>query len=205
MITVPIVRANDDEREDDFQNVRTSLGSGVDVLIKTSSFDLVGVIQDVQTHALSIAVHRPLLKGSTVLIEFGAETRQGEIVSCRRNGNVYQACIVVANTSESDRRTAERFPLTQEVKISSDTRESQLDGEIVDLSAHGIGLEIPTPLEPKEVVTVESVSNVAFGIVRHCRQLDDGRFHAGVEVFHVMPKERVQEADHGSVVERLFQ
>jgi hypothetical protein len=185
------------------QNANTSLARGINVLIKTSNFNLVGVIQEVGTHALSVAIEQSLVEGSAVSIEFGAECREGEVVSCRRNGSRYQACVVIPNRNESDRRFADRFPIAQEVLVRADSLWSQLDADIVDLSEHGMGLEISASLKVGEMATVESASNVAFGIVRYCRALDGGHFHAGVEIFHIMPKE-AEDSPNPSVVERLF-
>ena len=50
-------------------------------------------------------------------------------------------------------------------------------------------MEISVPLEVGEIATVESCSDEAFGVVRYCREVAANRFQAGVEIFHVMPKE----------------
>jgi hypothetical protein len=149
----------------------------------------VGVIHDVQPHELSILVKQPLAEGSAVSIEFGAVTCDAEVVSCCANGGRYEAGIVMANRKEFDLRAAERFPVTQAVRISAGSLDSEMDAEVVDLSTHGVGLELPAPLEPQESVTLETALDLAFGTVRYCRRLPDGRFHAGVQVFHIMPKE----------------
>jgi hypothetical protein len=181
-----------------------SLACHIGVLIKTAQFNLVGVIQDIRTNALSIAIKQPLMEGTPVSIEFGAECRDGEIVSCLRKGSAYDACVVIPNTNESDRRAAQRFPVTQEVRISVDSSQSLVEAVVVDLSTHGMGLETSAPLQIKEIVTVESDSSEAFGIVRHCRALPQGRYHAGVEIFHIMPKEPEEGQRGPSVVDRLF-
>lgn len=180
-----------------------SLGCGVDVLVKTTDSSLVGFVQDIRTNALSITIKQPLVEGSAVSIEFGSECRDGEIVSCRRHGSRYEACVVVPNKKESDLRLAERFPITLEVVICSDSLESQMDAVVVDMSAQGMGLETSVALKTGEIVTVESSSNIAFGIVRYCSALPGGPFRAGVEVFHVMLKE-TEDAANASVVDRLF-
>ena len=171
------------------QKAPASLGCHIGVLIKTAHLDLAGVIQEIRTHALSIAVRQFLPEGSSVSIEFGAERRDGEIVSCRGSGDRYEVCVVVPNRNESDRRVAERFPVSQEVSVSADSLTSQAEAVVVDLSTRGMGVKISAPLTTKEIVTIDSASSEAFGIVRHCSPLPDGNYHAGVEIFHVMPKE----------------
>ena len=171
------------------QNTSSELGCGVPVLISAFGIHLVGVIETVNAHALSILVHQNLAEGSRVSIEYGAVTGEGEIVSCRPAGSHYRVYIAMAQKNNCDLRADERFPVTEEVRIRTAGWEYELDGLITDLSMRGIGLETPKALATGETVTVESASNVAFGIVRYCRQIPGALFHAGVEVFHVMPKE----------------
>jgi hypothetical protein len=176
------------------QNAPSSLGCHIGVLIKTSSCELVGVIQDIRTRALSIAIRRPLPEGSSVSVEFGAACRDGEIVSCRRDGDRYEICVVIPNRNASDqqvaeRRVADRFPVTQEVLVSADSLAAPLEAVVIDLSTRGMGLKISAPLKVKEIITIDSAQSEAFGIVRHCRLIAEGHFHVGVEIFHVMPKE----------------
>jgi hypothetical protein len=165
-----------------------SLGSGVPVLIRSSGSSQAGLIHDINPHSLSILVGHALTEGSQVTIEFGSENRVGQIVSCQCDGRKYEANVVIPDQNEGDLRTAERFPVTQEMTLWTGSSESQLDAVVTDLSTCGIGLETSTPLPKGETVMAESDSTEAFGIVRYCRPLPDGRFHAGVEVFHVMPK-----------------
>jgi hypothetical protein len=182
-----------------------ALGRGIEVLIKTPNFNVVGFIENIGTHALSFAIKQPLEEGTAVTIEFGAECRQGHIVSCRRNGSGYVACVVISNTDESDRRCAERFPITEEVRICADSLESQQGAVIVDLSVRGVGLEISAPLRTGEIVALESPSSEAFGVVRHCRELSASRYHVGVEIFHIMVKEPADEdSPKISVVSRVL-
>jgi hypothetical protein len=189
-----------DHAED--QGAPTSLGRGIGVLIKTSDLKLVGVIQEIKTHGLSIAIKQPLKVGSSVSVEFGSECRNGEIISCRRTGSTYETCVVMEKAA--DRRLDERFPVTLEVRIVADSVGSKTNALVVDLSRQGMGLEIPTPLKLQETVAIETATNQAFGIVRNCQELPGGNYHAGVEIFHVIPKERVESSRKPSLLERLF-
>ncbi|HYL38188.1 MAG TPA: hypothetical protein VEV17_19885 [Bryobacteraceae bacterium] len=177
------------------------MGRGVCVRIETSGTSLVGVIQDVQPSALSILVKQPLAERSAVSVDFGAASCEGEIVSCRRKEKEYEACIAISNREECDPRTANRFPVTQEVWICAGSLADRRDAVIADLSTRGIGLEMTDPLETGETVTVEGDFNVAFATVRYCRRLPDGRFHAGLDVFHIMPKEVEPHAHHPKAAE----
>ena len=177
------------ETENLAQNPNASLGAGIPVVIRTSRLSLVGVIEEIQSHHVSFIVRGALAEGSAVSIEFGAVSLAGEIVSCRSIGSKYVVCAVIPNTNGCDRRAAGRFPVTQEVRIWRAELNSPLDAVVVDLSAHGMGLALSVWLEKGETVMVESISCTAFGVVHYCRSVCDGRFHAGVEVFHVMPKQ----------------
>ena len=191
-----------DHAED--QGAPSPLGRAVGVLIKTSNLKLVAVIQEIKTRGLSIAIEQPLKVGSSVSVEFGSECRNGEIISCRRTGSTYETCVVMENRNAADRRVDERFPVTQEVRILADSVGSKTNALVVDLSSQGMGFEIPIPLKLKETVAIETASNEAFGIVRHCQELPGGNYYAGVEIFHVMPKEPVESSRKPSVLERLF-
>ncbi len=171
------------------QNTSSELACGVPVLIMTPETHVVGVIERVNAHAISILAHQSLAEGSPVSIEYGAVTGEGEVVSCRPAEVHYRICIAMAQKEDCDLRADERFPVIEEVQIHAAGWELELAGTVTDLSRRGIGLETSKPLAIGETVTVESASNVAFGIVRHCRQVAGGVFHAGVEVFHIMPKE----------------
>ena len=166
-----------------------SLGFGVAVLISTSHSRLAGIVQEIWPHTISILVKQPVPEGSAVSIEFGAVTRIGDVLSCYPNAGRFEICVVIPNWNEPELRAAERFPLTEEVQVHVDGLEAPLPALIVDVCAHGVGLEVSTPLEKGRIVTLESDSNIAFGTIRHCRGIENGRFHAGVEVFHIMSKQ----------------
>jgi len=166
-----------------------SLGFGIPVVMKSSSLNLVGIIEEIRPHAVSILVREAVAEGTAVSIEFGAVSLESTIITCQPCGSKYLACAVMLDSGECDRRSAERFPVTLEIRIWRAISDSPLDAAVVDVSAQGLGLELSTSLDNGETVMIESASNTAFGVARHCTPLCDGRFHAGVEVFHVMPKE----------------
>lgn len=176
------------ERPEEVHDAKHSLGRGVAVLITTSRFTVAGIVQDIQPHALSVLVKQPLPEGSAS-IEFGAISRYAEIVSCQRKAGKYEIRVVTPTSDTSDQRSAERYPLTQDVRIHAASLPLALVATVVDVSMHGVRLEMLEPLARGEIITVESDSSVAFGIVRHCGSIADGRCQAGVEIFHIMPKE----------------
>ncbi len=177
------------EHREEQRDTRSSLGRCVAVLLTGSNFRAAAKIQDVHRRSLSILVHQPLPEGSAVSIEFGAISREGEIISCCPKGHDYEACIAIPDEYEGDSRCAQRFPISEEVKIQKADLESTVDAVATDVSMHGIGLETSAPLEPGEVILIESKSDSVFGVVRHVNAVTEGSFRAGVEVFHVMPND----------------
>ena len=186
--TIELPLPVDDRAED----IQPSFGRGVPILILTAQSHIAGVVQDIQPHALSILSQEPVPAESKVAIEFGAVTREAQVVACRPNGGRFELCVIVPEWKARDLRAAERFPITQEVRVSRGGSDRQIDAVIVDLSSRGVGLELGELLEAGEVILLESVSGVAFGTVRHARQLSGERWRAGVEVFHVMPREEMR-------------
>jgi hypothetical protein len=169
------------------EEVQPSLGRGLAVLMTASHGNISGVIQDIQPHAIRILLKQALREGTKVAIEFGAVCEQGEIISCRPRAGKYEICVTMPGRNGSELRTEERFPMSQAVRVGVDSSPVELGAVIVDLSVRGIGLEVPAQLEVGGLVTVETDSNLAFGIVRHCKRLVDDRYRAGIEVFHVTP------------------
>jgi hypothetical protein len=188
------------------QDTHCSLARGLAIWMTTSSSKLMGVIQDCMPNAISVLVSQPLAEGSRIAIESGSLVLEGEVTCCGPNGDRYEACIVVSVCNGIEQRSAQRFPLNYEARIYRTNSESEIEGSIVDLSATGVGLEVTTSLDVGEILTFESESEVAFAIVRYCRRAPEGQFHAGLELFHSMPKE--PEASHhprtGSLLGKLW-
>ena len=174
-------------RDDYAEDARPTFGRSIPVLVTASGFHSTGHIQEIRRDSLSIQVHQPLPKGSAVSIEFGAISRDGEVVSCDQQGNDFDLGIAIPNGLEYDSRRTQRFPIQEEVKIYKPDSDSALVGEVANLSVEGIGLESPVPLEPGEILLVECKGNSAFAVVRHVSPLPDGVYRAGLEVLHVMP------------------
>lgn len=172
------------------RDAHSSLSCGISVLIRTATASLVGVIENIGHHSVSVLLKHALPGGSAVSVEFGEAIMEGEIAFCSPQGNEFEACIIFPASRTCDLRAADRFPVTQPVQICASSFDYQpQDGFITDLSAHGIGVEMSLPLGTGESITLQNATDIAFGVVRYCRPLPQGRFHAGVEVFHLMPKD----------------
>lgn len=193
-----------DSQRDDTQASPTP-GRGIEVLIRAAGAHVVGIIEEIRAHALLVIMMRALECGGIASVEFGSESRTGEVTSCRPAGRGFEVCIVFRDAKANNRRLGERFPIVQEGTISADDFESPQSGALVDLSERGMGLITCARLEPKHMVTVQGACMLAFGVVRYTRKLPDGRIHAGIEIFHVMPVQAEERQSHRSVIHRLFQ
>jgi len=191
----PGFRQQDQGRREKKRSLGSLLGRGVAVWLGTPRFSVVGVIDDIRPHALSILVKRRLAEGSVVTVEFGAVSREGEVASCVFNGHLFEASIVFPNRGTLDARTAERFPVTTDILLGADSLESQRKAVVRDLSVCGVGLEIEVPLKIGETIVLETPADIAVGVVRHCTPSESGGFHAGAEIFHLMPKETAEQEE----------
>jgi hypothetical protein len=52
-------------------------------------------------------------------------------------------------------------------------------GRLVDVSTHGVGIELDARLEPETVVLIDCKSGLFAGIIRYCRP-SGGRYRAGL-------------------------
>ena len=59
------------ERSQDGKLNSGSLGFGIPVVMKSSSLNLVGIIEEIRPHAVSILVRQAVAEGTRVSIEFG--------------------------------------------------------------------------------------------------------------------------------------
>jgi len=178
------------EPKNDTQDIRGQRGLDIVVSVRTSALRLTGVLHDLIPGELVITLDRPLPDGTPVTIELRTAQLHGEVVYCGANANQYEAHILTSNNENAGLRHAPRFTVDLPARIFAADEPDAIDGRIVDISALGIGLEVPLPLHAGDVLAVESEMNVTFGVVRYCRPLPEGNFRAGAETYHVMPKER---------------
>jgi len=68
---------------------------------------------------------------------------------------------------------------------------SAVEAKIIDISRDGLGFESALRLNVGDTVGIESQSNLAFGIVRDCRQVNGNTapiYRAGLQVYDVLSK-----------------
>ena len=112
----------------------------------------------------------------------------GHVVFCERKGDFFDAHIVIPE-DEVVRRRGPRYVVELPARAYTSLSHQPMDAKIVDISKDGLGLECPSNLSVGETLAVESQSNLAFGIVRHCRPLPAGGYRVGLQVHNVIIKE----------------
>lgn len=182
------------EAQDGSQESRGQRGLNIVVSLRSSSLRLTGVLHDLIPGELLITVDHPLPEGSAVTIELQSAQLQGEVVYCCAKNDRYEANILISDSDTAGLRHAPRFTVDLPARIFPADEAESVDGRLVDISAMGIGIEVPLPLRAGEVLAVETDANVTFGVVRYCRPLPEGAFRVGAETYHVMPKERKRPA-----------
>jgi hypothetical protein len=73
--------------------------------------------------------------------------------------------------------------------VFSSASDLPLEGKIVDISGEGLGIELAAPLPTEAHIAVQSEENCALGVVRHCREISEGLFRAGVQLHHIVKKD----------------
>src|ERR1700680_2313659 len=178
------------EPQEGAQESRCQRGLNIVVCLQSSSLKLTGVLHDLIPGELLITVDHPLSEGLAVTIELQNAQLHGEVVFCAAKNDRYEANIQISDCDTTGLRHAPRFTVDLPARIFPADETESVEGRLVDISAMGIGLEVPVLLQAGEVVAVETDSNVTFGVVRYCRPLPEGTFRVGAETYHVMPKER---------------
>ena len=76
---------------------------------------------------------------------------------------------------------------------------------IVDISRGGLGIELHRSVEAGQPLAISSGPVFVLGTVRHCRSILGDRFHAGIEMQHVLerPMEAAVESSPG-LLGRVF-
>src|SRR6202049_5358360 len=161
------------EPQESSRESRCQRGLNIVVSLQSSSLRLTGVLHDLIPGELLITLDHPLSEGLAVTIEMQNAQLHGEVVFCAAKNDRYEANIQISDCDTTGLRHAPRFTSALPARIfSADTTES-VEGRLVDISAMGIGLEVPVLLQAGEVVAVETEINVTFGVVRYCRPLPE--------------------------------
>src|SRR5579883_344115 len=113
----------------------------------------------------------------------------------------YDTHVVILDVDETGIRRDPRYIVHIPGKLHPPDGGNAVEANILDISRDGLGFESVLQLNVGETVVIESQSNLAFGIVRHCRQVRGNTaitYHAGLQVYDVLSKtENQREGNHG--------
>lgn len=154
----------------------------------SSSISIAGEIQDFTPGEVSVLLDRFVPVGTLVGVKFKNATFDGEILYCQPKEGQYQANVRFTDSAASGLRSTPRFSVKLPAQVFARNSSDPMAATIIDISGAGLGLELPFPLSVGEPVAVESEVNVAFGVVRHCREHVKNIFRAGVQLHHVIQK-----------------
>ncbi len=101
---------------------------------------------------------------------------------------VDQILNLLLDNAGANKRTEPRFHISDAVFLRSlsPAMPDRWPVQIVDVSKNGLGLLVPTRLSPGGVVQVQSGATFALGEVRHCREISEHLFHAGIKLQDVV-------------------
>ena len=169
---------------------RPKLDLKVGLAIPGDPYVFDGVMEHFDGGEASITVDCIFQKDTQLRVEFHGFHFDGDVVCCeRKNDGLYDIHVVMADTDESGVRRDPRYVVNLPALLHATRSPDSAPATLLDISKDGLGLESDIQLPVGETVAVESQLNLAFGIVRHSRQVADGRYRAGLQVTAVFAKE----------------
>jgi len=163
------------------------------VMAPSWGLGIAGLVADFTPGEATLILEDLVAEGTPVTVQFNAFNFDGEILFCRPRGSRYEVHVSINDVDGMGRRRTPRFPVSIPARVFACGLEAALQTKIVDLSEEGLGLEVPSELAIDEIIAVESETNTAFGVVRHCRETSPGLFRVGIQLHHVMRREPVPE------------
>ena len=124
----------------------------------------------------------------------------GTVAYCAARDGAFETHIVMLDTDATGKRRDPRYVIDLPALLHTQSSEEPVRVRLVDISRQGFGLESPLKLRTGEYVVVESQSNLAFGTVRHCREVSNTNFRAGVLVENVINRE----TDSGARLQKRY-
>lgn len=148
-----------------------------------------GLIEYVMPGEVSIFLNHRFPRETQLRVNVNGFQFDGTVVFSEPKGHAFETHIVIADTDETGKRKDPRYIVNLPARLHSSLSDEPLEVRLVDVSRDGVGLESPLKLAMGESVAIESQSNLAFGSVRHCRELPSGKFRAGILVDNVITRE----------------
>lgn len=164
---------------------------GLQVNVTMPGFEQVfrGVMEHFVCGEASILLDHIFAKGTPVQVEFHGFQFDAEVLYCERKGEQFDTHVVIPDLDKLGMRRDPRYVVNLPARVYTSHIAEPFEAKLIDISKNGIGLESESALELDQIVAVESQSNLAFGIVRHCVQLSSGAYRAGLYVYNTVAKD----------------
>jgi len=147
---------------------------------------------------LRLIVDTPVDLGANAEVRFEGCRTCGEIAFCQPSPGGYNVGIQLGN--DSSVRREPRFPiqLSGTLTVLGDHGPQRIQIELVDVSASGVGMTAPEPIPVGFCVEIDLATGALFGEIRHCDRDENGRYRAGVKMYHMVEKELQSRSKPGS-------
>jgi hypothetical protein len=150
---------------------------------------IAAVILDFTPGEVILLMDDPIAAGTRVTVQLNSASFTGDILFCEPRGHRYEAHVTFDDVDEMGLRRTPRFPVSLPARLFSSAISGPGEGQIVDVSDDGLGIELAEPVPPESNIAIQTETNVVLGEVRHCRPLSSGLFRAGVRLHHVIQKD----------------
>jgi hypothetical protein len=137
---------------------------------------------------------------SKVRLTFDRIALRGTVRYCNPGRNLYRVSVVVAE-SESEQRTALRFPMDEPGTLIALGAQGTVATpcRLTDFSRAGLGLESPCAIALDTMICVETSSIMVAGNVRRCLPKDNGAYHLGIAVTDILSDRQTRRVSPWSV------
>jgi PilZ domain len=152
-----------------------------------SNYTIRGVLEGFTPGEVTILLGEPISEQRSVTVRLDSFTFEGQTLYCRPRQDGYEAHVSIDDVETTGLRRAPRFPVKLPARLLLRDASSVLI-TILDISRDGVGIELPISVETGQAIAVECGSVFVFAVVRHCRELPSGLFHAGAEMHHLFEK-----------------
>jgi len=182
------------------------IGLDVHVVDFLSGYTVAGVLMNFTPGEVTVSVDEIMPEQRSVTVQFDSFVFEGETLYCRPKGHGYEAHITIGDVEKNGLRKEPRFPIQLAGRMFLRNADP-VPITIVDFSTDGLGIELPMGVQVDQPIAILCGPVFVFAIVRHCRNIDDGGYRAGVEMQHVLarPVETpAKEEEAPSLLGRVF-
>ena len=183
-----------DSKDEDSRTVCAAMSEGMrglnlEARLKAHGWHLpvAGIIEDFVPGEITVIAEHSILMGTNLIVEISAFAFVGEVLSCRsRDERTHEIHISIKDTDTTGLRRTPRFPVNLPARVFTSSLAAPLAATITDISGDGLGLETTVSLPNDASLVIESQSNIALGVVKHCREVLSQRYRIGVRLHHII-------------------